>query len=148
VAVLDEDGGVRKTQESPPGITELGSSNQHRTVDVMTLLGIRIDGRSAIDKGVEERKWAGQLEPFCAELQDQEWSVAGGFNVDGDELGIFQPGLWSELGSVDRDLLPRNRLRSPTWLEQDGLQCCRLSAVRRNWISSRVIALRRMTAAA
>ena len=58
VAVLDEDSTLGETKERPAGVTKFGRPYQHGPVDVVPLLGIRIDGRSAVDEGVEERKRA------------------------------------------------------------------------------------------
>jgi hypothetical protein len=148
VAVLDQDSALRKAQKRPAGVAELWRADQHRTVDVMALLGIGIDWCSAVNKRVEEGKRARQLESLGAELKDQERSVAGGLDIDGDELGIVHRRSRAQLRGIDRDLLPRHRFRSSAGLEEDRLHDGRLSAVRRNCISSGVIALRRTTAAA
>ena len=147
VAVLDEHRALGEAQERPPGVPEFGCTNQHRTIDVVALLGIRIDWRAAVDERVEEGERAGQLEPLGAQLQDQERGVAGRLDVDGDELGGVQGRLRAEVRRVDGDLLPRDRLRGAARLEEDRLHDGRLRAVRRNWISSRVIALRSTAAA-
>jgi hypothetical protein len=148
VAVLDENCALSKTQESPAGVPEFGRSDQHRTVDVMALPGVRVDGRPAVDQRVKERKRPRQPESLGAELEDEERGVTRRLDVDGDELGNVQWRLRPELRRVDGDLLPRHRLRRPTRLEEERLHDGRLSAERTNWISSRVIALSRMTAAA
>jgi hypothetical protein len=148
VAVLDENGSLRETEECAACIPKLGGSDQHRTVDVMALLRVRVDRRAAIDEGVEEGERPGQLESLGAKLEDEERGVASRLDIDGDELGIVQQRLRTELRRVDGDLLPGDGLRSPAGLEEDRLHGCRQSAARRNWISSRVIARRSTTAAA
>jgi hypothetical protein len=149
VAVLDENGTPGEAQERPPRVPELRRADQHRTVDMVSLLGIRVDRRAAVDESVKEREGAGQLEPLRAQLEDQERSIARRLNVDGDELGIVQGRLRAQLRRIDGDLLPRHRLSGPARLEEDRLHDGRLSsAARRNCISSRVIALRTTTAAA
>jgi hypothetical protein len=148
VAVLDENGALSEAQERPARVPEFGRPDQHRTIDVMSLLGVGVDGRAAVDERVEKGERSGNLESFGPQLQDQERVVAGRLNVDGDELGIVQWRLRAQLRRIDGDLLPRDRLRRPARLEEDRLHDGRLNAVRRNWISSRVIALRSTTAAA
>jgi hypothetical protein len=54
VAVLHEDGALREPQERAPRVSELRRPDQHRTVDVVSLLGVRVDRRAAIDERVEE----------------------------------------------------------------------------------------------
>jgi hypothetical protein len=55
VAVLDEHGALRESKERSAGVAKLGRPNQHRPVDVVPLLGIRVDRRAAVDEGVEKR---------------------------------------------------------------------------------------------
>ena len=54
VAVLNQDCPMRETQERPARFAELWRPDQHRPVDVVTLLGVRIDGRPAIDESVKK----------------------------------------------------------------------------------------------
>jgi hypothetical protein len=54
VAVLDEHRSMSKAQESPARITKLRCADEHRAVDVVAPVGIRVDRRLAIDKRVEE----------------------------------------------------------------------------------------------
>jgi hypothetical protein len=147
VAVLDEHRALGETQESPSGVPEFGRTYQHRAIDVVSLLGVRIDGRAAVDERVEEGERAGQLEPLGAQLQDEERCVAGRLDVDGNELGAVKGRLRAQVGRVDGDLLPLDRLGGAARLEEDRLHDGRLRAARRNWISSRVIALRSTRAA-
>lgn len=147
VAVLDEHRALGETQESPAGVPEFGRTYQHRAIDVVSLLGVRIDGRAAVDERVEEGERAGQLEPLGAQLQDEERCVAGRLDVDGNELGAVKGRLRAQVGRVDGDLLPLDRLGGAARLEEDRLHDGRLRAARRNWISSRVIALRSTRAA-
>jgi hypothetical protein len=132
MAVLDEHGAMREAQERPTGVAEFGRADQHRTIDVVALFGVRVDRRAAVDQRVEEGKWAGQLESFGAKLENKEWSVAGRLDVDGDELSVIQRGLWPELRRVDGNLLPWDRLRGSARLEEDRFHDCRLIAARRN----------------
>ena len=149
VAVLDQHGALRKSKKGPACVTKLRRSDQHRPVDVMTLLGVRVDRGTAVHQRVEKCERAGQLESLRAQLQHQERGVACRLHIDGDELRIVEDCLRPELGRVDCDLLPGNRLRSAAGLEKDRLHEGRRSnADRMNWISSRDIALRRSTAAA
>jgi hypothetical protein len=148
VAVLDENGALGESKERSAGVTKFGRPDQHRPVDVMPLLGIRIDGRAAVDEGVEKRQRARKLEPFGTKLEHQEWRVAGRLDVNGHELSLAKGRLGAELGSIDRDLFPRHRFSGASRLQEDGFHVCRLSADRKKSISSRVIALIRITAAA
>src|SRR3984893_4156074 len=148
VAVLDEHGAMSKAQERPACVAEFGRPDQHRTVDVMALARIRGDWRAAVDERVKEGKRACQLETLGAQPEHEKRGVASGLNVDGDELGIGQGRLRAELGSVDCDLLPLDRLCGATRLEEDRLHDDRLSAARTNCISSGVIALSMTTAPA
>jgi hypothetical protein len=54
VAVLDQDGAVRETQEGAAGIAKLRRADQHRAVDVMPPVRVRIDRRLAVHQRVEE----------------------------------------------------------------------------------------------
>jgi hypothetical protein len=148
VAVFDQDSALRKTQKCPAGIAELGRADEHRAVDVMPLLGVWVDRRSAVDERVEEGERTGELESLGAELQHQEGGVAGCLNVDGDELGIVERRQRAQLRGVDRDLLPRHQLRGPARLEKDRLHDGRLSAPRTNRSSSGVTARTSTTATA
>jgi len=58
VAVLDKHGALGKSKEGSASVAKLGRPNQHRPVDVVPLLGIRVDRRTAVDEGVEKREWA------------------------------------------------------------------------------------------
>jgi len=117
VAVLDQHRALRETKKGPAGIPELGRSDQHRAVDVMSPLRIRVDGGATVHQGVEERERAVELEPFGTDLQDEEGRVARRFDVEGHELSFFEPGVRTQLRRVDRDLLPRHRLRRAARLE-------------------------------
>jgi hypothetical protein len=138
--VLDQDGTLRKTQERPSRIAELGRADEHRAIDVMPLLGVWVDRRAAVDQGVEEGQWAGKLEPLGAELEHKERCVARGLDVDGDELRVVERRQRTQLGRIDRDLLPLHRLRRPARLEEDRPHDVRLSAVRTNCSSAGVTA--------
>jgi hypothetical protein len=58
VTVLDQDGPMGETEERSSGVPKLRRSNQHRPVDVVALLGVRIDWRSTVDQCVEESEGA------------------------------------------------------------------------------------------
>jgi len=117
VAVLHQDRALGETEKAAARVLELGRADQHRAVDVMALAGVGIDRRSAVDKGVEERKRGPQREAFGADLEDQEGRVACGLDVEGDELRVVEQGLRADLRGVDRDLLPHHRGGGATGLE-------------------------------
>jgi hypothetical protein len=148
VAVLDQHGAMRETKEGPSRVTKLGRPDQHRPVNVVPLLGVGVDGRTAIDEGVEKRERAGQLESLGAELEHKERCVARRLDVDRDELSLVQHCLRAKVGRIDCDLLPWHRLRGAAGLQEDRLHDSRLRADRTNAISSRVRALNRIAAAA
>jgi hypothetical protein len=54
VAVLDENSALCETKERPASIAKFGRPYQHRPVDVVTLLGVRIDWSAAVHEGVEK----------------------------------------------------------------------------------------------
>ncbi len=110
VAVLDQHGALRETQECSPCILELRGADKHRALDVVTAARIRVDGCAAVDEGVEERQRSLELESLGADLQDQKWGVAGGLDVQGHVLGFLEMCLRFQLWGVDRDLLPRHGL--------------------------------------
>ncbi|HXI96102.1 MAG TPA: hypothetical protein VNG04_08235 [Candidatus Acidoferrum sp.] len=122
VAVLDQHGAVRETQEGAARVAKLGCADEHRTVDVMAAVGVGVDGRLAIDEGVEKGERAVQPEPLGADLQHEKRRVSGGLDVEGDELRVLEPCLRPDLGRIDRDLLPRHRLHGPARFEKDGFQ--------------------------
>jgi hypothetical protein len=148
VAVFDEDGALGESKERAAGVTKFGRPDQHRPVDVVPLLRVRVDRRPAVDEGVEKRERAGKLESLGPQLKHQEWCVARRFDIDGHELRLVQSRLGAELGRIDGDLFPRHGLGGATGLQEDGLHVWRPSAERRNAISSRVRALNRMAATA
>jgi len=121
VAVLDQDGALRKPQKSASRVFELRRPDQHRAVDVVSLARVRVDGRPAVDQRVEERERAVEAEPLGPYLEDQERSVARGLDVQGDELRVGQRRLAADLRRIDGDLLPRHQRRSPSGLEEHSL---------------------------
>jgi hypothetical protein len=149
VAVLDEHSAVGEAKESASGVLELRRSDQHRAFDVVTLAGIRIDGRAAVDQSVEEGKGAAEAKPLRSDLQDEERGVAGRLDVEGDELCVVQRGLVADLRRIDGNLLPGDRLAGPARLEKQRLGAHRATtrARRAQSISSRVRARSRRTAA-
>jgi hypothetical protein len=54
VAVLDQHGTVSEPQEGTARVAKLGRADEHRAVDVVAPVGIRIDRRLAVDERVEE----------------------------------------------------------------------------------------------
>jgi hypothetical protein len=58
VAVLDEHGALGESEERSARVTKLRRPNQHRPVDVVPLLGVRVDRRAAVDQRVEKRERA------------------------------------------------------------------------------------------
>jgi hypothetical protein len=149
VAVLHEHGALREAQERAPCVLEHRRADEHRAVDVVPLLRVRVDGRAAVDERVEERKRLLEREALGAELEDEERRVAGGLDVERDELSFVQRRLRSDLGRVDGDLLPRHRGRGATRLQEDRARAHRAirSARRAQLISSRVTARSSRTAA-
>jgi len=128
VAVLDQDGAVREAEECAAGIPELGRADQHRAVDVVAPLRVRVDGCAAVNQGVEERERTIQLEALGPDLQDEEGRVARGLHVQRHELRVVKLRLGADLGGVDRDLLPRHRLRGAAGLEKERFLGHRASA--------------------
>ena len=119
VAVLDEHRAVGETQEGPPGIAKLRCADQHRAVDVVPPVRVRVDRRLAVHQRVEEGERAVELEALRADLQDQEWRVACALDVQGDELRVVQAGLRAEPGRVDGDLFPQHGLDHSPRFEVD-----------------------------
>jgi hypothetical protein len=148
VAVLNQNGTLRETKEGPARVTKLRRPDQHRPVYVMPLLGVWVDGRSAIDERVEKGERARQLESLGAELEHEKGCVACRLDVDRYELRLVQDSLRAEVGRIDCDLLPGHWLGGAAGFQEDGLHVCRLRADRTNSISSRVRALNMIAAAA
>ena len=150
VAVLDEHSPVRKSEEGPPGVLEDRRPDEHRAIDVVPLAGIRVDRCPAVDERVEERQGAVKSEPLRAELEDEKRRVAGGFDVEGDELRLVQGSQRADLRRVDRYLLPRNGLDRAPRLQEQRLwgHRLKLNALRANSISSRLTARTRSEATA
>jgi hypothetical protein len=150
VAVLHQHRAVGEAQEGPPGVAEVRRADEHRPIDVVPPLGVRVDRCPAIDEGVEEGERPVEAKALGAELQDQEGRVACGLDVEGDELSVFETGLGPDLRGVDGDLLPWHRLRRAARLEKEGLgahQRAWASARRAQLISSLLRARRSNTAA-
>lgn len=148
VAVLDQHGALRKSQEAAPRVLELGRADEHRPIDVVSLARIRVDRRAAVDQRVEERERAVEAKPLRPDLEDQERRIARRLDVDGDELGFGEQRLAPDLGGIDGDLLPRHQLGRAARLEIKGLGTHRASASARRAqaISSNVIARSSRTA--
>jgi len=110
VAVLDQHGALRETQECSACILELWGADQHRALNVMAAPRIRVDGCAAVHESVEERQRSLEPESLGPDLKNQKWGVAGGLDVEGHVLGFLERCLRFQLWGVDRDLLPRHRL--------------------------------------
>jgi alkylhydroperoxidase family enzyme len=54
VAVLHENSTLGEAKERSARVAKLRSANQHRSIDVMALLRIRVDWRAAVDERVKE----------------------------------------------------------------------------------------------
>jgi hypothetical protein len=142
VAVLDQNRALREAKKRPARIPELRCADQHRAVDVMSPLRVRVDGGAAVDQRVEERERTIQLESFGPHLEDEEWRISCRLHVECDELRVFEPRARAQFRRIDRDLLPRHRFRGAAGLEQDRPfgHLASASALRANAISSVVTA--------
>jgi hypothetical protein len=142
VAVLDQHGAPRKAKKCPAHVPELGRADQHRAIDLVAPACIWVDGSAAVDQRVEERQRAVEPESLGSDLEDEEGRGAGGFDIQGYELRVFERGVRPERGRIDRDIGPRHRLDGAARLEQDRLlrHLASASALRANAISSAVTA--------
>jgi hypothetical protein len=120
VAVLDQDGALREAEKPTAHVLELGGTDEHRAVDVVSPPGVRVDRGAAVDEGVEERQRLVETEPFGADLEDEERRVAGRLDVERDELRVAEACRSADLGRVDRDLVPRDRLDGAAGLEVEA----------------------------
>ncbi len=121
MAVLDQDSPARKPQEGASGVPEAGCPDQHRPVDQMAAPGVWVDRSAAVDEGVEERQRTGELEALGSDLEDEERPVAGGLDVEGDELGLVEGRLRTGRGGGRLRLAPGHRLGRAPRLEQNRL---------------------------
>jgi hypothetical protein len=119
VAVLDQDRAVSEAQEGPTRVSKLRCPNEHGSIDVMAPVGVRVDRRLAVDKGVEERQRSVKPEALRTDLEHQEWRVTRRLDVQGDELSLIEPRVRADLGSVDRNLLPGDRFHGSARLEKN-----------------------------
>ncbi|HEX9100534.1 MAG TPA: hypothetical protein VF956_13695 [Candidatus Dormibacteraeota bacterium] len=142
MAVLDQHGAASKAKECLAHVSELRGADQHGAIDLVAAARIRVDRSSAVDQRVEERQRAVEPEPLGPDLEDEEWRIARGLDVEGHELGIFERCVWPEVGRIDRDLRPRHGLHGAAGLQQDRLlrHLASASALRANAISSAVTA--------
>jgi len=149
VAVLDQDRTLGKAQEGTAGVAKLGRADEHGPIDVMAPVCIGVDRSLAVHQRVEEGQRALEPEAFGADLQDEERRVAGGLDVQRDELRLVKPRFGLDLGRVDGDLLPRDRLHRSARFEKNWLGAHRAcaSARRAQPISSMVKPRSKMTAA-
>jgi hypothetical protein len=119
VAVLDEDGAAGEAEEGSPSLPEAGSADQHRAVDLVPGLRVAIDRRARFDQRVEQRQRLVEPEALRANLDHQERGVAGGLDVEGDVLSLFQPGLGRDRGELPGQLL-EDHLEPLAGLEPDA----------------------------
>ena len=117
MAVLGQHGALRKTQEPATRVFEFRRPDEHRTIDMVALARIRVDRSTTVDQRVEEGQRAFESESLGADLENQERRVAGRLHVEGDELGVLEWRAPADLRCIDRDLLPRDRLRGAAWLQ-------------------------------
>jgi hypothetical protein len=118
MAVLDQDCAPGEAKKRLSRIAEFRGADQHRLVDQVAPLGVGIDGRAAADQGVKEGKGLLEPEPLRPDLQDQEGAVAGGLDIESDELRLGECGVGHHVGSVHGDLFPQHRLSSAARLEE------------------------------
>ncbi|HKW69117.1 MAG TPA: hypothetical protein VJP81_00910, partial [Candidatus Dormibacteraeota bacterium] len=85
MAVLDQDRALRKAQECAPRVLELRRPDEHRTVDVVSPPGVRVDRGAAVDEGVEEGQRSVKPKTLRADLQHEERRVARSLDVECDE---------------------------------------------------------------
>ena len=90
VAVLDQDRSPCEMEEGAPGVPELRCVDEHLALDQVPALCVGVDRCPGVDQGVEEPERSAEPEPLSADLEDQERPVAGGLDVDRDELGLLQ----------------------------------------------------------
>jgi hypothetical protein len=121
MAVLDQHRAVRETKEGAAGVAKLRRADQHRAVDVVTPVRVRVDRRLAVHKRVEEGERTLEREALRADLQDQERRVARALDVQGDELRVIHGRLRAKAWRVDGNLFPQDRLDSPAGFEVKGL---------------------------
>jgi hypothetical protein len=123
VAVLHQDSPLSKAEKCSPRVSELGCSDEHRALDVVTPSSVWIDGGPAVDKRVEEGQRPRQREPLGTDLQDQERCVARRLHVQGHELRVLESRARPDLGRVDGDLLPGHRLDRAARFEENRFLC-------------------------
>jgi hypothetical protein len=120
MAVLDQHRALREAKESAPRVLELRRADQHRTVDVMALASVWVDGRPAVDQGVEEGERVVEREALGTDLENEKRRVAGRLHVECDELGVRECRLPRDLRRIDRDLLPGDGLCRAAGLEVES----------------------------
>lgn len=149
VAVLDQDRPLRKAEKGAAGVAKLRRADEHRPVDVMAPVGVRVDRSLAVHQRVEERERAVEPEAFGADLQDEERRVTGRLDVKRDELRLVQPGFGLDVRCVDGDLLPGHGLHGSAGLKKNRLGTHRACArARRAQPISSMVNPRRNTTAA
>ena len=121
VAVLDQHRTLSEAEKGTASVAKLGRPNEHRPVDVMAAVGVRIDRSLAVHQRVEERQRPVEPEAFRSNLQNQEWRVARRLDVKRHELRVVQPRLGFDVRRVDGDLIPRHGFRRSPRFEEDGL---------------------------
>ena len=143
VAVFHEHSALREAEECASRVLEDRRADQHRAVDVVTPARVRVDGRAAIDKRVEEGQRAVQAKSLSPQLEHEKRRVARGLDVEGHELRFVQRRLRAHFGRVDSDLLPGHRGGRATGLEVQGLRAHRAAInARRAQLTSWVLTAR------
>ena len=128
VAVLDQHRALSESQERPASVAKLRRADEHRAVDVMALVRVRVDRRLTVHKRVEKGQRAVEPEALRAHFQHQERCVSSGLDVQGDELRLLQPCLGPELRRVDGDLFPGHGLHCSAGFEENCLGAHRANA--------------------
>ena len=119
VAVLDQDRSPCEMEEGAPGVPELRCVDEHLALDQVPALCVGVDRCPGVDQGVEEAERSAEPEPLGADLEDQERPVAGGLDVDRDELGLLQRRARADRREVVAPLdgLPCDEPGAPSGLE-------------------------------
>ena len=105
VAVLDQHRGLGEAQEGRACLAEARGADQHRAVDLVPLLRVPVDRRPRLHERVEERKGPVEAEALGADLDHEEGPVARGLDVEGDVLGVLEPGFRRDRRRLPGELL-------------------------------------------
>jgi hypothetical protein len=114
MAVLDQDRSACEVEEGAARVPELGRVDEHLPFDQVPSLRVGVDRRPGVDQGVEQSQRATEPEPLGSDLEDQEGPVAGGLDVDRDELSFFKRRLRADRREVIAHYrLPGDQLGRP-----------------------------------